>query len=558
MTLPALLARRGLGEAGRSAAVAVLFIALTIFMTWPQATRMATAVYDADDPLLSIWRISWIAHILPLSPLDLFNGNIFHPEKRTLAYTDAVLLQGFAGAPLIWSGVSRVTTYNVLLLLSIALSGWAMWRYAFHLTGSFSGALLAGITFAFVPFRFDHYHHLELQATIFLPLTLLYFDRAIESSRSAAGSRRAKADAWLAMAAFVAQVYSCIYYSVFLATALMPIAALRLWWSTPAARVAFLRAIMPALIVALVAVSPYAIAYGLNRESLGERLDREIMLYSATLRNYLATPEANMIHGWWARAFSQPERILFPGVLAIGLTIAGLLAIDRRRIVLIVIGVTGFIISLGLNSPFYELLRAVIFPYRGLRAPARASILVFLAIAALVAFGWARLMRARSQRVTAIATIVMASLLLVEYRTRMDAWLTVSTGPSEVYRWLATQPRTVVAEVPFARADALHSIADGLYMAGSTWHWQPIVNGYSGFFPKTFIELAENTAGFPDERSIAYLKQRGVELIVVHGSLMEPAAFGKTTAALLARPDIDALARFEEQGGADAVFRLRR
>ncbi len=33
--------------------------------------------------------------------------------------------------------------------------------------------------FAFVPFRFDHYHHLELQATIFLPLTLLYFDRAI-------------------------------------------------------------------------------------------------------------------------------------------------------------------------------------------------------------------------------------------------------------------------------------------------------------------------------------------------------------------------------------------
>lgn len=549
MTLPPLLARRGLGECGRSAAVAVLFIALTIFMTWPQATRMATAVYDADDPLLSIWRISWIAHILPLSPLDLFNGNIFHPEKRTLAYTDAVLLQGFAGAPLIWSGVSRVTTYHVLLLLSIALSGWAMWRYAFHLTGSFAGALLAGITFAFVPFRFDHYHHLELQATIFLPLTLLYFDRAIES-----GSKR---DAWLTMAALVAQVYSCIYYSVFLATALMPIAALRLWWSTPAARAAFLRAITPAVIVALVAVSPYALAYGLNRENLGERLDRDILLYSATLRNYLATPDANIIHGWWARAFSQPERILFPGVLAIGLAAAGLLAIDRRRIVLIVLGVTGFIISLGLNTPVYELVRAVLFPYRGLRAPARASILLFLAVAALVAFGWARLMRRRSPQVTTIATIVMASLLLVEYRTRLEAWLTVPTRPPEVYRWLAAQPRAVVAEVPFARADALHSISDGLYMAGSTWHWQPIVNGYSGFFPKTFIELAENTAAFPDERSIAYLKQRGVDLIVVHGSLMEPAAFGETTAALLARPDIDALAKFEEQGGADLVFRLR-
>ena len=36
------------------------------------------------------------------------------------------------------------------LLASIALSGWAMWRYALHLTGSSSGAVLAGIVFAFV------------------------------------------------------------------------------------------------------------------------------------------------------------------------------------------------------------------------------------------------------------------------------------------------------------------------------------------------------------------------------------------------------------------------
>ena len=29
----------------------------------------------------------------------------------------------------------------------------------------------AGITFAFVPYRFDHYQHLELQAAFFIPLT---------------------------------------------------------------------------------------------------------------------------------------------------------------------------------------------------------------------------------------------------------------------------------------------------------------------------------------------------------------------------------------------------
>ncbi len=146
-----------------------------------------------------------------------------------------------------------------------------------------------------------------------------------------------------------------------------------------------------------------------------------------------------------------------------------------------------------------------------------------------------------------MATMVIAIALLVEYRTRLDAWLTVPEQPAEVDRWLAAQPRSVVAEVPFARADALHSISDGLYMFHSTWHWQPIVNGYSGFFPRTFIELAEHTATFPDDRSIDYLKRRGVDLIVVHGSLMEREAFGEMTASLLARPDIEALANFEER-----------
>lgn len=154
--------------------------------------------------------------------------------------------------------------------------------------------------------------------------------------------------------------------------------------------------------------------------------------------------------------------------------------------------------------------------------------------------------------------MLAALALLAEYETHMVAWLTVPTQPPAVYRWLAAQPRSVVAEVPFARADSLHSIADGLYMFNSTWHWQPIVNGYSGFFPPTFYELAEQAQDFPDDRSIAYLKARGVDVIVLHGRLLGPDAFGRMTAALVARPDIQALARFEEQMGSDAVFRLIR
>ncbi|HWI20828.1 MAG TPA: hypothetical protein VNT81_23900, partial [Vicinamibacterales bacterium] len=464
-------------------------------------------------------------------------------------YTDSVLLQGVVAAPLIWLGLSNVAVYNLVLLFSIALSGWAMWKYAAHMTGSPAAAILAGIIFAFVPFRFDHYLHLELQATIFLPLTLLYFERTIET-----GSRR---DAWLMMAAFAAQMYSCIYYAVFLATVLVPIALLRLWLAAPAARLAFVRVTVPAIVAAVIVIIPYAIAYGTNRGTLGDRLDSDIRLYSATWSNYLASTASNALYGATA-IHGRPERYLFPGAIAVLLAVIGVIRFDRQRATLAVVGLCGLIISLGLNSPLYEALRAIVVPYRGLRAPARAAILVYLALAALAAFGWARLMRGRSPRAVAMATVAVAVGVIAEYRAPIDAWLEIPRPQPAVYRWLAQQPRSVVAEVPFAQADALHTISDGLYMFHSTAHWQPIVNGYSGFFPPTFMELAEHTRDFPDDRSIAYLKKRGVDLIVVHGGILGPEAFGEVTSALLARPDIEAMAQFQEQRGLDAVFRLRR
>jgi hypothetical protein len=49
-----------------------------------------------------------------------------------------------------------------------------------------------------------------------------------------------------------------------------------------------------------------------------------------------------------------------------------------------------------------------------------------------------------------------------------------------------------------------------------------------------------------------------VDLIVVHGGLLGAARYGEVTAALVARPDIEALAQFDEKTGSDMVFRLRR
>ena len=532
-----------------SLAALLLFGVLTVVMTWPQARLMSTHVQDSDDPLLSIWRIAWIAHILPINPAELMNGNIFYPEPRTLAYTDAVLMQGMAAAPIIWSGYSPTFTYNLIILASIALSGWTMFLYARHLTNRVSAAVLAGIVFAFVPFRFDHLHHLELQATMFMPLALLWIDRALEK-----GEAR---DVWLAVAAVVAQVYCGIYYAVFLATALLLVIPLR-WKSVPVERRAGVtRAGAIAAVAGAVIVAPYLAVYVLNRGSLGDRQSKDILLYSATIWNYFATPNENIVHGGWSGVLGQNERRLFPGVVALAIAACGLIAIERRRVTLLVVGAIGFVISLGLNTPLYSVLTSVLFIYNGLRAPARASILVFLALSGLVAFGWARLEPAL-KRWAPLATVAVAIALLAEYATVPSNWYIADPRPPEVYQWLAKQPRSVVLELPLTTPDRLDLVPDGTYMFRSTTHWQPLLNGYSGFFPKSFMELTEQMRTFPDETSIAYLKERQVDLVVVHGSRLAPDVFGEMVATLVARPDFEARGQFAEQRGPDMVFRLIR
>src|SRR5439155_9587339 len=67
-------------------------VALTVILTWPQALYLGSRVAAHNDPLLSIWRLAWIAHVLPGNPQQLIDGNIFTPHVRTLAYSDATLL----------------------------------------------------------------------------------------------------------------------------------------------------------------------------------------------------------------------------------------------------------------------------------------------------------------------------------------------------------------------------------------------------------------------------------------------------------------------------------
>jgi hypothetical protein len=52
-------------------------------------------------------------------------------------------------------------------------------------------------------------------------------------------------------------------------------------------------------------------------------------------------------------------------------------------------------------------------------------------------------------------------------------------------------------------------------MLASTRFWHPLVNGYSSFIPERYDREAAALDAFPEENTLAYLKQLGVTHVVV-------------------------------------------
>jgi len=186
----------------------LLFTVLTAVMTYPQMRHMRDAVSDPGDPLLNLWTLSWVAHELPIAPTHLFDGNIFAPERRTLAYSETLLAPAVLGAPLLWMGVGRILVYNLVFVSGFIFSGVGTALLVRDLTRTTGASIVAGIIFAYLPFRFDHYAQLQLQQAEWIPLALWAFHRVI-------GRGRLRDGLWLGV--FVAgQVLSCMYYGIFL------------------------------------------------------------------------------------------------------------------------------------------------------------------------------------------------------------------------------------------------------------------------------------------------------------------------------------------------------
>ena len=528
-------------------AITTFFIAATALMTWPQVRHLATHAPAHQDVFFNLWRLRWFAHALITSPANLFNGNQFYPEEGVLAYSDALLVEGFLAAPLLWAGLPPMLVHNLVLLGAIVASGAGMYTLARHLSGSVAGGLAAGLVFAFAPYRFDHYMHMELQWVMWSPWAFWALQRTLEG-----GGWRFGALTGL----FVAlQVASSVYYGVFLAVLITVVGGVQL---VLLQRQAMLRAAGGLALGGVLAgalVAAYAVPYSAASRKVGMRHLHETTMFSARPRDYRVATESNLLYG---TDRGRHERMLFPGLLAPVLGLIGLLLVPpRAAIIVYLLGlILAFELSLGMYGQFYPWLREHAGVFRGLRAPARASIFFLMFLGVLAAWGFAAVSRTLSPRARQLFAAGVIGALFLEYWVAPLKLEAYPNTPPPLYEFLRRQPKAVVAEFPMPMPDRLPG-HEPRYAYMSTFHWMPLLNGYSGYYPPSYVRRLRALEDFPSTESLQYLRQEGARYIVVHSGGYHPKERDRIVQTLTLEHGLPLLGDFEDGWGEVAVFRLR-
>ena len=309
--------------------VAGLFTIITIAATWPLASVMTTRIVpDVGDPVFNSWVMMWTggqllrflsgdAHTLA----DFWNGNIFYPERLTIAYSEHLTPQMLQILPIFAATDNIVLCYNLLFLSAIVLSALGMYLFVRELTGQPAAGVVAGLAFAFAPYRADQYTHLQVISTQWMPLALYGFQRYFATARL-----RALVGA---VAAIVVQALSCGYYLFFFT----PFAAAfclfeghrqgawrhrRTWWQVGAVAVAGLLVLWPFL-------RPY-MQVRENAGEFGRRSAQEVRYFSADTWA-LGTAPGNL--GVWRtlKAYERPEGAAFPGATILAAGAIGVLVV---------------------------------------------------------------------------------------------------------------------------------------------------------------------------------------------------------------------------------------
>ncbi len=536
-------------------AVFLLFTALTVPVLWPVVRDLGgtTAGWEGDN-VFCIRQMWWMKHALvDLRTSPFFDPAVYYPAGYEVAHGPILAANTIGGLPLTVL-FGPLVSYNLMVLLSFPLTGFGVYLWVTHLTGSRPAGFVAGTIAAFLPYRFAHIvGHMHMMTTQWIPFAFYAFEHF----------REAPCMRWaVALGVALGLVALSDWYYAYATGLMLPIYVLartrpwRPFWTqrTVWRGLAITSAVGAVMVVPLLV--PYlrlAAQAGLNRSF------EDMAFWALNPYDFFAL---NTQHPVWGRAVEAAgwfprqnvtwvERNIMVGWVAAGFAVVGIL--HRRRspatAAWILIGAASFLVALGptlhwndrqvalpvpalvsqgierLLAPFPSLANVrsqiataqatpiplpSLFLYllvpgtAGMRVMARFGLWTGLMTSALAGLGVA-VMLGRLRRHQVGWALQMAVVVLICGLVLFESWTkfpTMPMHPRKVDQWLARQPADIaVIELPLEQGS--RPLQD-YYQSVHQRNW--IFGPNFAFTPRIRVERQSILATFPSPSSIDALR----------------------------------------------------
>lgn len=481
---------------------------LLVFVGWivPISDKEVAVHSDrhAIVPLFNAWAVWWNSESLLGWSEPYWDARIFAPAVESFAFSEPQPMTLIV-APLMWSGQSPVLAYNVYLAATILLNGAFAAGIIRKITGATLLSCFAATLFATLPILMSHLHVAQLVAV--WPILWSWY----------AMIRLASQPSWatsVKLGVAIAATFFCsVHHGLFNGLVLVVIAPVLLWPSRsrqakrwwPSCRVV-LFGLAAAAIAASLAGPMILPMRAILREQRFARSSELAEKLSARPTHYTTRP--NSI--WEARPNPQAEgQMLSPGLAVTVLAAFGLfggLSYERRwTAMLAAIAAVSATLSFGANLRVgdWSIWSSLVNCVPGLaqvRSVHRFAFLAHLALAFLACSGLRYLLdtermtnRVRRNLWHGLAVILVVASIFEQFPNRkLRAAAPMLSGDEP---WIAavreqTPTGATVLCLPMGTGKRVSQfLPEVQWMLFATMHKQRIANGYSGFFPRHYMNL---------------------------------------------------------------------
>jgi hypothetical protein len=175
--------------------------------TWPLLRDIRSRLpSDPADPVFNTAVLWWNATTVPFSAA-WWNAPHYFPTQGVAAFTENLVGIYPVFSPIYWLTGNPIAAYNVAYFLTWPLSGFSVYLLVRFIAKREDAAFLAGLAFAFTPYRATEIAHIQSLTSYHLPLALLGLHGFLAERRSRW--------LWLFGAAWLLQSLANGYYMLF-------------------------------------------------------------------------------------------------------------------------------------------------------------------------------------------------------------------------------------------------------------------------------------------------------------------------------------------------------